>query len=164
MKKIFKIICLLTIAVVLIIPVRAEGENEDSGEKNTKGSLKIDTELNSAGGKKSSYVDEIELYNLFVIETENKINKIQHEEISTYKQEKDMIFQRQNTSVTDGQEYRSLLFQLNQTIKNSEGDTIRLEAPKKQISTSTIVLGAMGLTVMVLSVSFTLKKRRDTDE
>lgn len=165
MMRLLKIISLLFIVAVLIIPVKAEGENENPGDQNGNGSLKIDTELNStSNSQKSSYVEETDLYNLFVPETDNKVRMIQQEEVSKYKQEKESIFQQKNTSGKNEQEYRSLLFQANQAIKNSEGDTIHLEAPKKQISIITIVLGLMGLIVMALSASVTLKKRREQDE
>lgn len=165
MMRLLKIISLLFIVAVLITPVKAEGENENPGDQNGNGSLKIDTELNStSNSQKSSYVEETNLYNLFVPETDNKVRMIQQEEVSTYKQEKELIFQQKNTSGKNEQEYRSLLFQANQAIKNSEGDTIHLEAPKKQISIITIVLGLMGLIVMALSLGFTLKKRREQDE
>lgn len=161
MKKILKIIFLLSIVGTTIVPIRAEGETKDYGEQNTSGSLIIDTELNSSvQGRQTTYAEETELYKLFIPSTEIKINNKQQEEVSTYFQEKNILFQKKNILKNSGEEYRSLLFQANQKIKNNEGDMIDLEVKKKPIPWFIIILGGMGLTVMIFSVIFSIRKRR----
>lgn len=165
MKKVFKIFYLFLIASALLLPIRVKAENGDDGEENTNGSLIIDTELDSSsGGKQTTFVDETDLHKLFIPETENEINNLKQEEASAFIQEKDMLFQKKTTLKESGEEYRSILFQANQTIKNSEGDTISLEVRKKPIPVPTMILGAMGLTVMIFSVIFSRRKRREKDE
>lgn len=148
-----KKILLLCIISILTIPIYAE-------ENQLDGSLRIDTELNTETIQPQSfYIDENQLDQLFLPKSKNKVQKLQQDEKLKFNQLQQLIFKNSN-NIRIEEDYRKLLFQLNQSIKNSERDQILLEFKSNNIPLSTLILGIVGFVIMILSLRFTFKKRR----